>query len=79
MYELIDKLNHLSFEWLIDWLLTQVKEVLGRLLKEEDLLRRDQQNLAARMGDKELMIMLQQRKIAALDEANHRLVRSMDG
>ena len=64
---------------LIDWLLTQVKEVLGRLLKEEDLLRRDQQNLAARMGDKELMIMLQQRKIAALDEANHRLVRSMDG
>lgn len=59
--------------------MTQVKEVLGRLLKEEDLLRRDQQNLAARMGDKELMIMLQQRKIAALDEANHRLVRSMDG
>ena len=79
MYELIDWLNYLSFEWLIDWLLTQVKEVLGRLLKEEDLLRRDQQNLAARMGDKELMIMLQQRKIAALDEANHRLVRSMDG
>ena len=27
------------------------------------------------LGDKEMMILLQQRKIAALDEANNRLVR----
>jgi len=55
----------------------EVKEVLGRLLKEEDMLRRDQQSLLHKMGDKELMIMLQQRKIAALDEANHRLVSEL--
>ena len=28
------------------------------------------------LGEKEMMILLQQRKIAALDEANNRLVRS---
>ena len=55
----------------------EVKETLGRLLKEEDLLRRDQQSLIHKMGDKELMILLQQRKIAALDEANNRLVSEL--
>ena len=67
-----------------------VKDILARLLKEEDLLRRrvvgDQATLATsasnlghqqRMGDKELMIQLQQRKIAALDEANNRLVSEL--
>ena len=55
----------------------EVKELLGRLLKEEDLLRRDQQTLLHSTGDKELMILLQQRKIAALDSANHRLVTEL--
>ena len=44
---------------------------LRRLAKEEDHLHREQ-GLINKMEDKELMILLQQRKIAALDEANTR-------
>lgn len=70
-----------------------VKDILARLLKEEDLLRRRAGEASSttsssriggsdatpngRMGDKELMILLQQRKIAALDEANNRLVSEL--
>ena len=47
----------------------EVKVVVSRLLQEED-----QRDMAANIGDKEMMIVLQQRKIAALDEANNRLL-----
>ena len=46
---------------------------LHRLVKDEEHLRREQ-DLITNMEDKELMILLQQRKIAALDEANTRWV-----
>jgi len=55
------------------------RQVVGRLLKEEDLLRRgplDPQNLA--LGDKEKMIQMQQQKIASLDETNSRLIEELN-
>ena len=55
------------------------RQIVGRLLKEEDYLRRgplDPQNLA--MGDKEKMIQMQQQKIAALDETNSRLIEELN-
>jgi len=51
----------------------QVKAIVSRLLKEEDMLRRDRVEIGEEAGDKEMMILLQQRKIKALDEANNRL------
>ena len=51
--------------------------IVSRLLQEEDILRRDQIEMTNNMGDKEMMILLQQRKIAALDEANSRLLNEL--
>ena len=55
----------------------EVKVIVSRLLQEEDILRRDQIEMATNIGDKEMMILLQQRKIAALDEANNRLLNEL--
>ena len=55
------------------------RQVVGRLVKEEDYLRRgplEPQNLV--MGDKERMIQMQQQKIAALDETNSRLIEELN-
>ena len=55
------------------------RQVVDRLLKEEDYLRRgplEPQNLI--MGDKEKMIQMQQQKIAALDETNSRLIDELN-
>ena len=55
------------------------RQVVGRLIKEEDLLRRgplDPQNL--NMGDKEKMIQMQQQKIVSLDETNSRLIEELN-
>jgi len=55
------------------------RQVVGRLVKEEDYLRRgplEPQNLV--MGDKEKMIQMQQQKIAALDETNSRLIEELN-
>jgi len=46
-------------------------------MTEEDILRRDQMEMTNNLGDKEMMILLQQRKIAALDEANNRLLAEL--
>ena len=56
----------------------QVQEIVDRLAFEEDQLRRDQMDLSGDLGDKERMIVMQQRKIAALDEANGRLVAELN-
>lgn len=55
----------------------EVKVIVSRLLQEEDILRRDQTEMTTNMGDKEMMILLQQRKIAALDDANNRLIHEL--
>ena len=55
----------------------EVKVIVSRLLQEEDLLRRDQIEMTTSMGEKEMMILMQQRKIAALDEANSRLLNEL--
>ena len=55
----------------------EVKVIVTRLLQEEDILRRDQIEMTKNMGDKEMMILLQQRKIAALDEANNKLLNEL--
>ena len=55
----------------------EVKVLVSRLLQEEDMLRRDQIEMTNNIGDKEMMILLQQRKIAALDEANNRLLTEL--
>ncbi|CAB4065495.1 Disabled homolog 2-interacting protein [Lepeophtheirus salmonis] len=47
-----------------------VNRTLQRLSIEEDMLRRQEINS---LGDKEMMILMQQKKIAALDDANGRL------
>jgi len=52
----------------------EVRGLVTRLMAEEDILRRDQMEMTSNLGDKEMMILLQQRKIAALDEANNRLL-----
>eukprot|EP00096_Caligus_rogercresseyi_P015387 TRINITY_DN7832_c0_g1_i2.p1 TRINITY_DN7832_c0_g1~~TRINITY_DN7832_c0_g1_i2.p1 ORF type:complete len:224 (+),score=98.55 TRINITY_DN7832_c0_g1_i2:398-1069(+) len=49
---------------------TAVCRTLQRLSIEEDLLRRQEIHS---LGDKEMMILMQQKKIAALDDANGRL------
>ena len=55
----------------------EVSVIVSRLLHEEDILRRDQIEMTKNMGDKEMMILLQQRKIAALDEANNKLLNEL--
>ena len=55
----------------------EVGVIVSRLLHEEDILRRDQIEMTKNMGDKEMMILLQQRKIAALDEANNKLLNEL--
>lgn len=56
-----------------------VREIMRRLASEEDQLRRDQAaNLNGDSSDKEMMILMQQRKIASLDEANGRLVEELN-
>jgi len=50
-----------------------VSGIVSRLLREEVTLSRQGPNL----GEKEVMILLQQRKIAALDEANTRLIHEL--
>ena len=55
------------------------RQIVGRLLNEEDYLRRgplDPQNLG--MEDKERMIQMQQQKIATLDEVNGRLIEELN-
>ena len=55
-----------------------VKMIVSRLLKEEDILRHGQVEMTGNsVNDKEMMILLQQRKIAALDEANNRLINEL--
>jgi len=56
----------------------EVKVIVNHLLKEEDILHRDQQEMTNNLGDKEMMILLQQRKIAALDDANNRLLHELN-
>merc|ERR1711936_241250 len=54
--------------------------IVARLMREEEVLRREVPGLAnggGGLGDKEMMILLQQRKIAALDEANSRLIHEL--
>jgi len=54
--------------------------IVARLMREEEVLRREVPGLAnggGGLGDKEMMILLQQRKIAALDEANNRLIHEL--
>ena len=55
----------------------EVRGMVTRLMAEEDILRRDQMEMTGNLGDKEMMILLQQRKIAALDEANNRLLSEL--
>ena len=55
----------------------EVRGMVTRLMAEEDILRRDQMEMTGTIGDKEMMILLQQRKIAALDEANNRLLSEL--
>eukprot|EP00093_Oithona_nana_P014319 14319.XXX_1187698_1183622_1 [CDS] Oithona nana genome sequencing. len=57
-------------------------EVVQRLMKEEDKLRREHLDLQMAsedpMSDKERMILMQQKKIAALDAANRRLLEELN-
>merc|ERR1712062_828655 len=58
-------------------------EVVARLMKEEDKLRREHLDLQMAssedpMSDKERMILMQQKKIAALDAANRRLLEELN-
>ena len=57
-------------------------EVVQRLMKEEDKLRREHLDLQMPsedpMSDKERMILMQQKKIAALDAANRRLLEELN-
>jgi len=49
-------------------------------MREEEVLRREVPALqggGGALGEKEMMILLQQRKIAALDEANNRLIHEL--
>merc|ERR1719273_1348523 len=65
------------------------KEVVDRLLREEDKLRREHLDLVTpeapasapaegSLSDKEKMILMQQKKIAALDAANRRLLEELN-
>merc|ERR1719232_1949578 len=60
----------------------EAKEVVARLMREEDKLRREhldfQMTAEDPMSDKERMIMMQQKKIAALDAANRRLLDELN-
>ena len=57
-------------------------EVVQRLMKEEDKLRREHLDLQMAsedpISDKERMILMQQKKIAALDAANRRLLEELN-
>jgi hypothetical protein len=64
----------------------EVRVIVNRLADEEDQLRRAeqaanssvlQQPAGQQLSDKERMILMQQRKIASLDEANSRLVHEL--
>lgn len=58
----------------------EVHGIVARLLREEEVLRLDPPGLGlggGGLGEKEMMILLQQRKIAALDEANNRLIHEL--
>eukprot|EP00095_Tigriopus_kingsejongensis_P009722 maker-scaffold748_size102973-snap-gene-0.12 protein:Tk09722 transcript:maker-scaffold748_size102973-snap-gene-0.12-mRNA-1 annotation:"probable ras gtpase-activating protein isoform x2" len=57
---------------------TSVREMVNRLVNEEDQLRRDHLDMSGDLGDKERMILMQQKKIAALDNANERLVQELN-
>merc|ERR1712020_308527 len=66
------------------------KEVVDRLMREEDKLRREHLDLVnsssssgsteadPSLSDKEKMILMQQKKIAALDAANRRLLEELN-
>ncbi len=64
---------------------SEVRVIVNRLVDEEDRLRRAEQqaanasnsSAATELSDKERMILMQQKKIAALDEANNRLVKEL--
>lgn len=57
----------------------EAKEVVDKLRKEEDKLRREQMDMSSEdpIADKERMILMQQKKIAALDAANKRLLEEL--
>lgn len=55
-----------------------VREMVNRLVNEEDQLRRDHVDMDGDRGEKERMILMQQKKIAALDTANERLVQELN-
>merc|ERR1719219_2339288 len=57
----------------------EVKEVVDKLKREEDKLRREQLEMTSEdpIADKERMILMQQKKIAALDSANKRLLEEL--
>lgn len=56
----------------------QVKDIVNRLSREEDQLRRDQCTMNASLSEKESMVLMQQHKCAALDEANVKLVQELN-
>merc|ERR1712077_147734 len=57
----------------------EAKEVVDKLKREEDKLRREQLEMTSEdpIADKERMILMQQKKIAALDSANKRLLEEL--
>merc|ERR1711981_1146260 len=57
----------------------EAKEVVDKLKREEDKLRREQLERTSEdpIADKERMILMQQKKIAALDSANKRLLEEL--
>jgi hypothetical protein len=57
----------------------EAKEVVDKLKREEDKLRREQLEMTSEdpISDKERMILMQQKKIAALDSANKRLLEEL--
>lgn len=53
-------------------------EIMNRLMREEDKLRREMINDQDPMSEKEKMILMQQKKIQALDAANKRLLEELN-
>lgn len=60
----------------------EAKKIVARLMQEEDHLRREHLDLQSScddaIGEKERMILMQQKKIAALDAANVRLLEELN-
>ena len=54
----------------------QAKEIVGRLSNEEEDLRRDVH--VGELREKEKMIAMQQQKVAAIDEANYKLMDELN-